>query len=97
MASRVKAKPKSLTFQVTFLVEPDENSYHAWAPMLPGLHAAGTTAKEALKSARELAQLYLETLIEDGDSIPLGPDTQIPYTIPSGATAYRESVAVSAA
>ena len=96
MASKVKTKPTALTFQITFLVELDKHSYHAWAPMLPGLHADGATVKGALKNACDLAQLYLETLIEDGAPIPLGPDTQTPYTIPSGAIAYRESVTVSA-
>jgi predicted RNase H-like HicB family nuclease len=93
MSTRLKAHPKPLTFQVTFFVEADEDRYHAWAPLLPGLHADGTTASEALQQACELAQLYLEVLIEDGDPIPLGLVTE---AAPAGAAVHQEPVTVSA-
>ncbi len=74
MNAQLGKQVKPLTFQVTFLVEPDEVRFHAWAPMLKGLHADGKSVKEALQQACELAQLYLESLIEDGEPIPLGPE-----------------------
>lgn len=97
MPSKLKTRPRTLTFQVTFFVERDEDCYHAWAPMLSGLHADGATTSEALQHARELAQLYLEVLIEDGDPIPLGPDTDKTEAIPPKVTIFRESVTIPAA
>ncbi len=73
-----KLKVRELIFQVVFLVEPDGDLYHVWSPMLPGLHADGTTETEAIQHAQELAQLYLEVLIEDGDPIPVGVVEAIP-------------------
>jgi len=65
-------QPKQLTFKVAIQVEADERSYHAWCPALKGLHAGGRSREEALARAHELAELYLETLIDDGDPIPVG-------------------------
>jgi predicted RNase H-like HicB family nuclease len=59
--------------------------------MLPGLHADGTTAAEAVQQAQELAQLYLEVLIEDGDPIPGG----VVEAIPPGVQVYKKPVVVS--
>lgn len=93
--SILKAQVEPLSFLVTFLVEPDEEGWHAWAPLLKGLHAEGETALEALQRARELAQLYLETLIEEGNSIPLGPEEGKTQAPPGDAVAHRETVTVN--
>lgn len=93
--SILKARAKPLSFLVTFLVEPDEEGWHAWAPLLKGLHAEGKTASEALQRAGELAQLYLETLIEEGDSIPLGPEEDKTQAPPGDAVVHRETVTVN--
>ena len=61
-----------LNFQVTVVVEPDGNEFHAYCPALPGLHVPGATVPEALEHARVAAQLFLECMIEDGDPIPVG-------------------------
>lgn len=45
--------------QVTFLVEPDGDGFHAWCPELKGVHAPGATADEAVGFAREAARLYI--------------------------------------
>jgi predicted RNase H-like HicB family nuclease len=67
-----KRRRASLNFQITILVEPDENGFHAYCPSLPGLHVPGATVQDALENARVAAQLFLECMIEDGDAIPLG-------------------------
>lgn len=91
MAQKLKPRAGTLTFHIVFFVEPDGDRYHAWSPMLPGLHADGATAAEAVQQAQELAQLYLEVLIEDGDPIPTG----VVEAIPPGVQIYTKPVVIS--
>ena len=69
---RSKQPTVGLTFQITVVVEPDGDEFHAYCPALPGLHVPGATVQEALENARVAAQLFLECMIEDGDPIPVG-------------------------
>lgn len=41
-------------------------------PDLPGCFSAGDTLDEAIKNAHEAIDLHCETLIEDGQDIPIG-------------------------
>ncbi len=63
---------RPIKFKVRIIVEPDEDEYHAYCPALKGLHVPGKTVEEAFENAKEAVKLYLESLIEDGDPIPLG-------------------------
>lgn len=50
---------------------------------------------EARQRARELAQLYLETLVEAGNPIPLGPEEGNPRAFPGDTVVYRKTVMVN--
>ena len=53
-------------------IEPGTES-SAWGvavPDLPGCFSAGDTLDEAMDNAREAIDLYVETMIEDGENIP---------------------------
>jgi predicted RNase H-like HicB family nuclease len=52
------------------VIEPDEDRYHAEIPALPGCYAWGYTYEEALRNIKEAAELWVETLAEDGEPIP---------------------------
>jgi len=91
MVQKLKPRARELTFEIVFFVELDEDRYHAWSPMLPGLHADGATPTEAVQRAQELAQLYLEVLIEDGDPIPMG----FVEVIPPEVEVHKKTVIVS--
>jgi len=52
------------------VVEPDGDGFHAYCPMLPGLHVAGDTEKEALKHAGDALSAYMESMIKHGDPLP---------------------------
>jgi antitoxin HicB len=56
------------------VVVRDEDEYHADIPALPGCYGRGETYEEALKSAKDAAQLWLEDMREAGEVIP--EDTQ---------------------
>lgn len=71
MITKVKSSVKCLKFWVRIVVEKDEPGYHAYAPSLKGLHMGGDTLHEALNNAKEAAELFLKTMIEDGDPIPI--------------------------
>jgi predicted RNase H-like HicB family nuclease len=65
-------KKEQIAFRIQVIVEPDEGEYHAYCPALKGLHTGGTTQEEAYNNAIDAAIAYIETLIEDGNPIPVG-------------------------
>lgn len=64
--------PRSLEFKVLIVVEPDDDGFHAFCPDLKGLHVEGPTEETALQRAADCAVLYLESLIQHGELIPIG-------------------------
>ncbi len=53
------------------VIHKDEDSdYGVTIPDLPGCFSAGETFDEALEMAREAAELYLEGLLEEGETMP---------------------------
>ncbi|MBI4443857.1 MAG: type II toxin-antitoxin system HicB family antitoxin [Acidobacteria bacterium] len=66
---------KSYVFEV--VLEEDEfedgrKAFHAYCPALESLGAAtwGDTKEEALKNIREVVQMVIEELVEEGKQIP---------------------------
>ena len=61
---------KSYVFSV--IVERDEDVWRAYVPELEAKAAAtwGSTRDEALKNIREVAQMVIEELLEDGVPLP---------------------------
>jgi predicted RNase H-like HicB family nuclease len=61
---------KSYVFPV--VIEPDEDVWRAYVPELESKGAAtwGHTKEEALKNIQEVAQMVIEELLADGDSLP---------------------------
>lgn len=56
-------------YQFTVVIEPDEGQFHAYAPSLPGCHSFGATVDEARSNIAEAIELYIEGLVEDGETI----------------------------
>lgn len=56
----------------TILLHPDEEQggYTVTVPSLPGCITEGDTLEEAIAMAKEAIQLYIETLIADGEHVP---------------------------
>jgi predicted RNase H-like HicB family nuclease len=59
---------KEHVFEV--VIEPDEDVYHAYCPVLRGCHTWGHTEAEAFQFIQEAVRLNLEDMIDDGESIP---------------------------
>jgi len=64
---------KSYVFKV--VVEPDEEGWHAYCPVLEEKGAAtwGYTRAEALKNIQEVVQLVVGELVRDGEPLPEEP------------------------
>lgn len=63
-------QPAAYTFRV--VVEPDEDRWRAYAPALEHLGAAtwGHTRQEALRHIREVLEMIVAELVEEGAPIP---------------------------
>ena len=64
---------KATIFKYTAIFEPDSESdgYTVTIPALPGCISEGDTFEDALKNIQEAAELYLETLKENQEEIPV--------------------------
>jgi predicted RNase H-like HicB family nuclease len=60
------------TYTYSVVVEPDEDAWHAYCPALQGYGAAtwGRTRAEALRHIREVVEMVVAELIEDGEAVP---------------------------
>lgn len=61
----------SITFSVPINIEKDDGEFHAFCPVLKGLHTRGETTKKAEENAKNAVIAYLTSLITHGDPIPL--------------------------
>ncbi len=57
-------------YEFTIIIEPDEGGFHAFVPALPGCHSFGETVEEARQHIAEAIELHVESMLEDGESIP---------------------------
>ena len=62
---------KPITFLVHIVIEEDNGEFHAYCPVLKGLHTNGETKKIAEKNAIDAVTAYLDSLISHRDPIPL--------------------------
>jgi antitoxin HicB len=60
---------KILNYRI-LLREEDEGGYTVLVPSLPGCVTYGDTMDEAVSMAKEAIELYLESLLQHGESIP---------------------------
>jgi antitoxin HicB len=59
-------------YEYTIILHPDaeEGGYTVTVPALPGCVTQGETLEEAIAMAKDAIRLYIETLIDEGGSIP---------------------------
>jgi predicted RNase H-like HicB family nuclease len=62
---------KTYLFQVE-LEQEDDGRWSAWIEALPGCAAWGYSKEEALEAVKEIAQAFLEVLVEKGQPLPTG-------------------------
>ncbi len=60
-----------MTRRYTVIFEKEEDGgYHVFCPVLPGCHTQSDTIDEGVTNIREAIQLYIESLAEDGLTVP---------------------------
>lgn len=65
---------KTLSYTVFYQADP-EGGYVAYVPLLPGCHSQGDSLEEAEKNIKEAIELYLESLAECGEEVPVESKT----------------------
>ena len=60
----------SKILKLEVVIEPDDDVYHAYCPILKGCHSSGDTKEEAFENIQEAVKIHLEVMIEDGEDIP---------------------------
>ena len=58
-------------FNYTVVIEPDGGVFNAYVPALRGCQSCGDTLVEAKANIKEAIELYLESLIDHGEEIPI--------------------------
>ncbi len=64
---------RTLSYKIILRKEP-EGGYTVLVPALPGCITYGKTVEEAIEMARDAIVGYIESLIEDGEAIPVEDD-----------------------
>ena len=75
----ITGESETRTYLFRVVVEPDGDQWHAYCPVLEDIGGAtwGYTREEALKNIREVVEMIVEELIEDGEPIPEAPEKEV--------------------
>jgi predicted RNase H-like HicB family nuclease len=68
--------------------EDGRQAFHAYCPALKGCHTWGHTYEEALANIREAVELYVEDLVETGETVPIDPELGV-VELPSPSVAVN--------
>jgi len=71
MLNFFKKKSKNILIEVTIYIEQDNGVFFATSPTFPGFCIEGQTEEELLVLAKDATLAYLESLIKQGDPLPI--------------------------
>lgn len=54
-----------MSYQISVVIEKDEDGYYAYCPQLEGCQSQGNTIEEAKTNIKEAIELYISTLSEE--------------------------------
>lgn len=54
---------------IVVFIEEDGNAYHAFCPVLPGLHVGGDTKQETVQNAEDAVHIYLQSMRDHGETL----------------------------
>lgn len=64
-----------MQYKVELMIERDGEGFHAFCPVLPGLHVGGDTEDEVLEFAKDAVIAYLQSMIKHGEALPIAYTT----------------------
>ena len=70
---------RQIRVKVPISLEPDGDGFHAYAPALKGCHVGGATKEEAKRNLDDAMCLYIVSLLERGEALPIGCGCEIHY------------------
>ncbi len=85
----MNTEQKSYTFRT--IIQGDEgNTFHSYAPALPGCHTWGNSIEETRDHLRDAITAYLQSLVADSEPIPTdtGYETLETITLTTSAEQY---------
>ena len=65
---------RTLSYKILLRKEP-EGGYTVLVPSLPGCITYGKTVEDSIEMARDAIGGYIDSLVEDGEEIPVEEDT----------------------
>lgn len=63
---------QQIRVKVPISLEPDGDGFHAYVPALKGCHVGGATKEEARRNIDDAIYLYITSLLERGEPLPIG-------------------------
>lgn len=88
----ISRPPAPLRISIQFFVEPDDGGFHAFSPLLKGLHVDGATEDEAARNFIDAAPAYLTSVLQHDEPLPIGVVLEI--DIRSHARPHTEQILV---
>jgi predicted RNase H-like HicB family nuclease len=82
MVTNTKRKPLDFYLKLKYpvtLIPAEEGGYAVEIEDLPGCYSQGETVEEAIEMIKEARQLWMESMYEDGQEIPL-PSSEVEYS-----------------
>ncbi len=77
-------------YNFTVAIEPDDQGFHAYLPVLPGCHTFADTIDEARTNILEAIELHVQSMLEDGEPVPVGTLPAILRDANIGIEEFRE-------
>lgn len=69
------------SFTVILHRDEDYQGYWAEVPALVGCVSQGKTKEEALRNVKEAIALHIETLVEDGEEVPVEESAKVQVAV----------------
>ncbi len=63
------------TYTYRMIIEPDEDGFHGFVPILKGVHTFGKTIEKTKYNLREAIQCHIEGMAKDNLPLPREEDT----------------------
>ena len=82
MVTNTKRKPLDFYLKLKYpvtLIPAEEGGYAVEIEDLPGCYSQGETVEEAIEMIEEARRLWMESMYEDGQEIPL-PSSEVEYS-----------------
>lgn len=68
---------KERRYTIILHPDPEEGGFTVTVPALPGCVTQGETVEEAMAMAKDAIELYIESLLADGETVPEEDDAPL--------------------